>query len=44
MRPAKRRRMYDNNGFYSPLWEAYWAKIDAIEKQIHDEYLRGEEE
>ncbi len=23
------RRMFDNNGFESPMWKAYWARIDA---------------
>ena len=25
----KGRRRFDNNGFESPLWKAYWARIDA---------------
>lgn len=33
----RRRRMYDNNGYESPVWKAYWAKIDA-------ELKKGEEE
>ena len=27
------RRMVDNNGYESPLWKAYWARIDAEAKE-----------
>lgn len=28
----KGRRMYDNNGYASPTWKAYWARVDAEEE------------
>lgn len=25
----KGRRRFDNNGFESPMWKAYWERVDA---------------
>tara|TARA_B100000073_G_C23359140_1_gene422109 strand:- start:164 stop:307 length:144 start_codon:yes stop_codon:yes gene_type:complete len=33
----KGRRIFDNNGYESPVWKAYWAKIDAEEKAKQEE-------
>jgi len=33
----KGRRRFDNNGYESPVWKAYWAKIDAEEKAKQEE-------
>jgi hypothetical protein len=30
---SKGRRRFDNNGYESPVWKAYWAKIDADETE-----------
>lgn len=34
------RRMHDNNGYASPMWKAYWEKVDRQEalRQLRELY------